>query len=122
MNFSEEEKNEILDKHLEKVKKDGKKKYVVTIYQENIETIDSMSIQERNDVINDIISLHKDNVNEKKHKQNIIKFLIYGIVCFLILLFIAPFTLWLINYSFTTTQNNYNEMQNNFEVLYQKKK
>ena len=92
------------------------------IDEKYIDLIDNMSVDERNELINDIISVHYDNTNDKKQKKNIIKVTLITIICFFILLFLAPLTLWLINYSFTTTQNNYTEMQNNFEVLYQNKK
>lgn len=122
MDFSEEEKNEILETHFEKIKKNGEKKYIITIREEYVNLIDSMSIEERNETINDIISVHNDNINEQKQKKRITKITIGIIVGFLLLLFLAPFTLWLINYSFTMTQNNYSEMQNNFEVLYKNRK
>lgn len=121
MDFSEDEKNEIMNKHNERIQKDGSKKYIVTIYNEYVPLLDSMSIEERNDTINDIISVHYDNTNEKKQKRKIFKIITSIVIAFLILIFIAPLSLWLINYSFTTTQNNYTEMQNNFKVLYKKK-
>ena len=124
MVFSENEDNnaEILEAHFNKIEQAGVKKYVVSINNAFVPLLDEMSIEERNEVINDIISLHNDNVNEKKQTKKAIKIFAQIVIFILILLFAAPGILWLINKSFTLTQNNYAEMQTNFEVLYKNKK
>lgn len=124
MVFSENEDNnaEILEAHFNKIEQAGVKKYVVSINNAFVPLLDEMSIEERNEVINDIISLHNDNVNEKKQTKKAVKIFAQIIIFILILLFAAPGILWLINQSFTLTQNNYAEMQTNFEVLYKNKK
>lgn len=124
MVFSENEDNnaEILEAHFNKIEQAGVKKYVVSIDNAFVPLLDEMSIEERNEVINDIISLHNDNVNEKKQTKKAIKIFAQIVIFILILLFAAPGILWLINQSFTLTQNNYAEMQTNFEVLYKNKK
>ena len=124
MDFSQEDNQEIdlVEEHLEKVEAEGVKKYVVSIENRFVPLIDEMSIDERNEVINDIIALHNDEVNSKKQTKKALKYTIATILLFITLLFAAPGLLWLINQSFTMTQNNYSEMQNNFEVLYKNKK
>ena len=123
MVFSEDEnQNEnLLEKHFEKINEVGVKKYVISIDNKYSHIVDKMSIDERNELINDIISLHCDNVNEKKQAKKFVQTLFKIFIFFLILLFAAPGLLWLINKSFTLTKNNYTEMQTNFEILYENK-
>ncbi|MCQ2957704.1 MAG: hypothetical protein MJ180_02255 [Candidatus Gastranaerophilales bacterium] len=118
----ENEKYEILDNYRKQLLKDGYKKYVVTINKEFVPLIDSMSVEERNETINEIISLHSDNVNEKQQMKQITKGVVIGVVSLIVLIFFIPAVLWLVNLSFNLTQNSYAEMENNFEVLYHKKK
>ncbi len=124
MIFSENnnDNEEILENHLQQEKAAGVKKYVISVKSQYIDLIDSMSIEERNDVINDIISEHNDYVNEKKQIKIFAKTALNVVILIFILLFAAPGALWLVNKSFTLTKNNYSEMQNNFEVLYKNKK
>ena len=109
----------MVEQHLEDIKVAGFKKYVVDIDNQYVDLIDSMSVEERNEVINEIISLHNDNLNEKKQAKTIFKLIGMIIVSLIVLLFAAPGVFWVINKSFTLTKNNYSEMQNHFEVLYQ---
>ena len=122
MNFSEDENDnyEIIDNHLQSIKDSGVKKYVVSINNEYVHLIDDMSIDERNEIINDIIAEHNDHINERKQFKIYVKTGILILVFIFVLLFAAPGALWLVNKSFTMTKNNYNEMQTNFEVLYEK--
>lgn len=124
MVFSEEEDNniELVQNHLEKEAEAGAKKYVVTIDAKYVALVDEMSIDERNELINDIISVHNDEQNEKKTNKKILKIASAMLIFLMVLLFAAPGILWLINQSFTLTKNNYSEMQNNFEVLYKNKR
>ena len=124
MVFSEEEDNniELVQNHLEKETEVGAKKYVVTIDAKYVALVDEMSIDERNELINDIISVHNDEQNEKKTNKKILKIASAMLIFLMVLLFAAPGILWLINQSFTLTKNNYSEMQNNFEVLYKNKR
>ena len=124
MNFSENENDnyEIIDNHQQNIKDSGVKKYVVSINNEYVPLIDEMSIEERNEIINDIIAEHNDRTNEKKQLRFYIKTSIVILIFIFALLFAAPGVLWLINKSFTLTKNNYSEMQTNFEVLYENKK
>lgn len=124
MVFSEEEDNniELVQNHLEKEAEAGTKKYVVTIDAKYVALVDEMSIDERNELINDIISVHNDEQNEKKTNKKILKIASAMLIFLMVLLFAAPGILWLINQSFTLTKNNYSEMQNNFEVLYKNKR
>jgi len=118
----ENEKLEILDNHRKQLEQDGYKKYVVAIRKEFVHLVDSMSVDERNETINDIIAYHSDAVAEKKQISQLTKGILIGVASLIILIFFIPCLIGLINLSFSLTQNNYAEMQNNFEVLYHKKK
>lgn len=118
----ENEKYEILDNYRKQLLKDGYKKYVITIKKEFVPLIDSMSVEERNETINEIIAIHSDNVNEKQQIKQITKGVVIGVISLIALIFFIPCVIALINLSFNLTQNNYAEMQNNFEVLYKSRK
>ena len=118
---NEDENLELVENHLQQEAEAGFKKYVVAIDMKYVPLVDAMSIDERNELINDIISAHNDEVNEKKQNKKTLKIIVSLVIAFVLLLFTAPGVLWLINQSFTLTRNNYSEMQNNFEVLYKNK-
>ena len=123
MQFSSHEENmSLLNTHIQKVSQTGVKKYVVNIDARFVPLIDSMSVEERNEAINDIIAEYNDRVTEKKIMKKTYKIVLFVILGLFLLLFTAPTILWAINKSFTMTKNNYSEMQNNFEVLYKNKK
>lgn len=121
MNFSEENNDDnLIDTHHDQIENDGYKKYVVSINNEFVPLIDAMSVERRNELINEIISLHNDEINDKKQMKQGVKVATLTIIALIILLFAAPFVLWLVNKSYTMTRDNYNEMEQNFEVLYRK--
>ena len=123
MQFSSHEENmSLLNTHIQKVSQTGVKKYVVNIDARFVPLIDSMSVEERNEAINDIIAEYNDRVTEKKIMKKTYKIILFVILGLFLLLFTAPTILWAINKSFAMTKNNYSEMQTNFEVLYKNKK
>lgn len=121
MNFSEYDDEEIIDKHKQEIIAENAKKYVVTIRKEFVPLLDSMSVEKRNEIINEIISLHNEEINEKMQIKHSMKMATITAILIIVLLFAAPFIMWLVNKSYTMTRNNYHEMQRNFEVLYEKK-
>ena len=94
------------------------KKYVIYINKENENFIDSLSINERKKIINDI--LHEQNIlteeqrREIKKKENITKLFI-SIITFLIA---VPVIFIIFNLSMKATIQNYKDSKTNFEVLY----
>ena len=121
MDFSERSDEDILDNHKQEIQADSAKKYVITINKEFVPLIDSMSVEKRNEIINEIISVHNEEINEKMQIKHSMKMATITAILIIVLLFAAPFIMWLINKSYTLTRNSYNEMQRNFEVLYDKK-
>lgn len=94
------------------------KKYVIYINNENEHFIDSLTLEERKNLINKI--LYEQNIVaenekiEKKKRENTIK-LFVSIITFLIA---VPVIYLLFNISMEATIQNYRHSKNNFEVLY----
>jgi len=120
MDFSEDNENNMIDNLQQHIEEKGYKKYVVSINNEFVPLVDAMSIERRNELINEIISLHNDEINEKIQLKQNIKVTIFTVIIIIALIFAAPVILWLANKSYTLTRNSYNEMESNFEVLYHK--
>lgn len=97
------------------------KKYVVYITPDNVDYVDKLSIDERTELINNIIA-DKQVANKKskrlKEQQTYYKHLIVACLTVIIsfpLLFIA------VNKSLQLTINNYQQTQQNFQKLYKEK-
>ena len=101
--------------------KDDCKKYVVYIAPNNIEYVDSMSIDERTQFINDIINdKHSKDIKAKimKQRQRYIKHLVLVCITVIVgfpLLFIA------VNKGLQASIINYQQSQENFQKLYKEK-
>ncbi len=94
------------------------KKYVIYINNENEHFIDSLSLEERKNLINKI--LYEQNIVtekeklERKKRESTIKLFI-SLITFLIA---VPLIYFLFNVSMEATIQNYKSSKNNFEVLY----
>ena len=97
---------------------EGYKKYIVYIDPENEEYINSLSIQERKDIINSI--LHGEDLKTKKLKQEQQKkeMFIQMLIVFVCVIIGFPLLYKFTNYCLTVTINSYREAQTNFEKLY----
>ena len=97
---------------------EGYKKYIVYIDPENEEYINSLSVQERKDIINSI--LHGEDLKARKKKKEEQKkdLLIQTIIVFLCIIVGFPMLYKFTNYCLTATINSYREAQTNFEKLY----
>jgi len=97
------------------------KKYVVYITPDNIDYVDSLSIDERTELINKIIFEKQEN-NKKskilKARQNYFKHLL--IVCLTVIISF-PVLFYAVNKSLQLTINNYQQSQENFQKLYKER-
>ena len=97
------------------------KKYVVYITPDNVEYVDNLSIDERTELINSIIS-DKQVTNKKskrlKEQQTYYKHLI--IACLTVIISF-PLLFYAVNKSLQLTINNYQQSQQNFQKLYKEK-
>ncbi|MBQ6515622.1 hypothetical protein IJI31_00420 [bacterium] len=97
---------------------EGYKKYIVYIDPENEEYINSLSIQERKDIINSI--LHGEDLRTKRKQKGQQKkdMLIQLLIVFFCVIIGFPLLYKFTNYCLTATINSYKEAQTNFEKLY----
>ncbi|MBR1908175.1 hypothetical protein IJ818_04480 [bacterium] len=97
------------------------KKYVVYITPNNVDYVDSLSIDERTELINNIIFEKQEN-NKKskllKVRQNYFKHLI--VVCLTVIISF-PVLFYAVNKSLQATINNYQQSQENFQKLYKER-
>lgn len=94
------------------------KKYVIYIDKDNEKYIDSLSIAERKQLINEVLhdqrNLSEAQRREQKRKEAVAKLMI-GIVTFIIA---VPLIYLIFNISMEATIQNYKHSKSNFEVLY----
>lgn len=99
-------------------KRENYKKYVIYVSEENVEYIDSLSIQDRKKIINDI--LHDRDVIAKRtrrFKENA-KFTNQILIMIFTVVLALPVFFFLLNKSIETTILNYQQAQQNFVKLY----
>lgn len=94
------------------------KKYVIYIDKDNENYIDSLTIGERKQLINNVLheqrELSEAQRAEKRRKEALIKFFI-GLVTFIVA---VPIIYLIFNVSMEATIQNYRHSKSNFEVLY----
>ena len=94
------------------------KKYVIYIDKDNEKYIDSLSIAERKQLINEVLhdqrNLSEAQRREQKRKEAVTN-LILGIITFIIA---VPLIYLIFNISMEATIQNYKHSKSNFEVLY----
>lgn len=97
---------------------EGYKKYIVYIDPDNENYMNSLTLQERKDIINSI--LHGENLRAKRLKeaQKKKEFVIQTIIVALCIIIGFPLLYKLTNFCLTATINSYKEAQTNFEKLY----
>ncbi len=97
------------------------KKYVIYIDEENIDYINSLSIQERKDIINSILR-EQDDIRiakrEEARRKKLITHLLIGVISFVVC---VPLLYLLVNKCMEATISNYKRSQYNFEVLYKER-
>ncbi|MDD3419072.1 MAG: hypothetical protein PHE78_00565 [Candidatus Gastranaerophilales bacterium] len=94
------------------------KKYVIKIYPENIDKIDSLDPRDRDQFINDAIDLYLDRYHSHRKQQNIIdkikKAICYAVCTLLIFALFSAIVRFLMVYSDATNA----QMEQNFERLF----
>jgi len=96
------------------------KKYVIKIYPENIENIESLEPRERDQFINDAISVYLNKYNMYQNQLSLIgkikKTIIYSVCSLVIFALLCGIFRFVLIYSNAAD----NEMKNNFEKLFDK--
>ena len=94
------------------------KKYVIYIDKDNEKYIDSLSLAERKQLINEVLhdqrNISEAQRQEQQRKEAVAK-LMLGIVTFIIA---VPLIYLIFNISMEATIQNYKHSKSNFEVLY----
>ncbi len=107
-------------KSSDEFKKQEVKKFVFQVYDENIDFVEPMTSEQKNNLINHLIYLHRIEEIKGKKRNNLVN--IYKNIALTIVLIMIgiPLLLFLINFSFDLTVNNYSDMEKNFQKLFNK--
>lgn len=95
------------------------KKFVVTANVDNVEFFDSLSVEERSEVFNEILADYIKKVDKIKGKKHLKKILIHLTIALLTLIVALPLLFFIVNQSIHFTVLNYKHAQTNFEKLYE---
>lgn len=112
---------EILNNH-EIAHRQEAKKFVFQVYGENIELIDSLSAENKNNLINKLLYDYRFKVNENKKNLEKINFWKKIVITVLIAIIGVPLFLMLVNFSFDKTLNSYSKMEQNFQKVFKGQK
>jgi len=94
------------------------KKFVFQVYSDNIDFVESLSYQEKNDLVNQLLNDYQVSsvINHKFNKSvNLAK---KSVIIFLAVVLGIPLILYLASISLHFTKSSYSEMQTNFEKLF----
>ena len=96
----------------------GPKKFVFQLYPENAKYIESLSYQEKQDLVNGLITRHIGEKRGEQKKEDLAGWIKKVVIASLLILVGIPLLLYLANVSLHFTKNSYSDMQNNFEKLF----
>lgn len=94
------------------------KKFVFQIFDENIDLVETMSSEQKSNLVNKLLYNYQAELNREKKKTDIIKLCKKAAIVGSVIIIGIPLLLLLVNLSFDLTLNNYSEMQQNFEKLF----
>lgn len=97
------------------------KKFVVMVEPENIDFFDKIPMEERTKLFNQLLATHKKNLVTEKRRKHLIKFSKHMFVGIMTVLLSLPVMFLIVNKSIELTINNYKDVQNSFEKLYESK-
>ncbi len=94
------------------------KKYVIYVEPENIDYVESLSVEERKNVINKILNEQNAYAKRQKEIDGQIRFFKHAMVVTVTVLIGFPTLFFLVNNSMIISMNNYHQAQRNFKSLY----
>ena len=94
------------------------KKFVFQIYPENIDYVDSLSYEEKHDLINQLLTNYREGFYTEDNSETKTQKLTKTLTVIIILLIAIPVLLFFLNISLDMTKNNYRIFQGNFEKLF----
>lgn len=99
----------------------NEKKYVIYIEPENIEFIESLSIEDRKKIINKILREQDEAIAKQKRIEDRKKFLSHALTVCITFIIGLPIIFFIVNKATEVTIVNYREAQQNFIELYKSK-
>jgi len=94
------------------------KKFVFQVYPDNIEFIETLSYQEKNDLVNQLFDDYRiSSIINKKFNRSI-SIAKKSVIIFFACVIGIPLILYLTSVSLDFTKYSYSEMQKNFEKLF----
>lgn len=94
------------------------KKYVIYIDRDNESFIDSLSLKERKEVINQVLAYQNNYTKEQRKEREKIEKTIKSMIAIATFLIAIPVFYFLFNVCLEATIQNYKHSKSNFEVLY----
>ena len=117
----ETENDSLLESYQQNIDNAGYKTYGVQIHNSYVDLLDSLTQDERNDVINDILATYSDDMQEKQFWKNAMNISLKVLLVLFVLIVVVPFFFTIFVKSLELTSSTNKQMQHNFEVLYQQK-
>ena len=108
-----------IEKPVVRAKGPKAKKFVVMVNSENVEFFDKVPMEERTQLFNKLLSDYQKNTVREKEKKHLVKFSKHMFVAIMTILLSLPIMFVVVNKSIEMTINNYKDVQNNFEKLYE---
>jgi hypothetical protein len=94
------------------------KKFVFHLYGDNVDFIDSLPMDRKNQLINELVHGYKTGYDASVKSNNLFKQVKKVIFIVLLVIVAIPLLIKLVNFSVESTLNSYGEMQRNFEKLF----
>lgn len=95
------------------------KKFVIMINSENVEFFDKIPMEERTKLFNTLLTNYQKKAKATKEKIHLIKFAKHMFLGIMVVLVTLPIMFLVVNKSIEMTINNYKDVQNSFERLYE---
>lgn len=97
------------------------KKYIFNVSRDFVDTIDSLTIDERTAYINDAIQMKIDLNNQTRQSNKFNEIITQAVVVFLTVCIVTPIAIFIMNKAIMVTFENYKYSQTNFEKLYKQR-
>ena len=97
------------------------KKYIFNVSRDFVNTIDSLTIDERTAYINDAIQMKIDSNNQTRQSNKFNEIVTQAVIVFLTVCIVTPIAIFIMNKAIMVTFENYKYSQTNFEKLYKQR-
>lgn len=111
--LKDQENSNLTDSETQKTKK-----FVFQVYSDNIDFVETLSYQDKNDLVNQLLSDYRSASSYNEKVDNKINLTKKAVIIFLAVVLGIPLILYLTSISLHLTKSSYVEMQNNFQKLF----